>query len=529
MKLLICDDDISTIDVIQSQLDYQELGIEEILRAYNGQAALEIIDKERPELVLCDIEMPILNGIDVLKEVRRKEIQVEFAFISNYESFEFAKEAIRYGVTSYITKPIDIKELREVLLTMIREAEKKTSAFAASEDKEMSDLHINDVFRRVRDGILGTDVKKIDDLLRRTGAGFSADSMWRIVYMSGEITNALRDGWTRDALTYSLGRLTEEVLTENIGNVYTLTDHNNRYTYVGCFIPAQTLAEKDLQQRCYQLVHLCSVHYSLEPVCMIGEEVPFYKTADVVSLLRAKLKKLRFQKGNVYLLSEKIEMKETPPRINEECAIRFIRENKRDEFVELVMSQMEIVAHTRYGDDSMVVQLHQDLLSAFYVCLKDNGISVRALLDDTEMLELDQRAEDSVPDILAFAKGFFDKTVQMLEGRKNSGDAVAVAKAYIQNHYRENINRDQIASIAFITPNYLSKRFSAEVGINIREYVNEIRVDEAKRLLITTDKTISEIAGEVGFDNISYFSTVFKRICGMSPVDWRSWKGESNK
>ena len=102
MKLLICDDDISTVDVIQNQLNCQELGITKILRAYNGEAAKEIILREKPELILCDIGMPLCNGIEVLKFVREHGIESEFSFLTCYESFEFARDAVRYGATNYL-------------------------------------------------------------------------------------------------------------------------------------------------------------------------------------------------------------------------------------------------------------------------------------------------------------------------------------------------------------------------------------------------------------------------------------------
>ncbi|MBQ4019734.1 MAG: response regulator, partial [Erysipelotrichaceae bacterium] len=105
MKLLVCDDDISTIDVIQSQLDLGQLGINRFFRAYNGKMAEEIIDKEEPDLILCDIDMPIFNGIHVLEYAYQKGKDIEFSFLTCYEKFEYAQKAIQYGATSYLTKP----------------------------------------------------------------------------------------------------------------------------------------------------------------------------------------------------------------------------------------------------------------------------------------------------------------------------------------------------------------------------------------------------------------------------------------
>ena len=102
MKLLICDDDISTVDVIQSQIRGEELGISVFLRAYNGEVAKEIIAREKPELILCDIGMPKCNGIQVLKYVHENRIETEFAFLTCHEEFSYAKTALQYGACNYV-------------------------------------------------------------------------------------------------------------------------------------------------------------------------------------------------------------------------------------------------------------------------------------------------------------------------------------------------------------------------------------------------------------------------------------------
>ena len=125
MKLLICDDDISTIDVIESQLDLRQLGIRKLFRAYNGKMAEDIIDKEDPDLILCDIDMPICNGIHVLEHVHEKKKDIEFSFLTCYEEFEYARKAIQYGATSYLTKPFDLEEVRACIQKMVANVRKK--------------------------------------------------------------------------------------------------------------------------------------------------------------------------------------------------------------------------------------------------------------------------------------------------------------------------------------------------------------------------------------------------------------------
>ena len=119
MKLLICDDDISTVDVIQHQINWEELGISRIFRAYNGEAAIRIITKEKPEIILCDIGMPKVNGLEVLKYLHNNKIPAEFCFLTCYEEFEYAKAALRYGASNYITKPFDMGELQAEIQRMV--------------------------------------------------------------------------------------------------------------------------------------------------------------------------------------------------------------------------------------------------------------------------------------------------------------------------------------------------------------------------------------------------------------------------
>ena len=138
---------------------------------------------------------------------------------------------------------------------------------------------------------------------------------------------------------------------------------------------------------------------------------------------------------------------------------------------------------------------------------------------------LDAKASRSFEDLERFAQALFDATSQLLQRASDADDIIARVTAYIQQNFRENIDRDDVAAVAYITPNYLSKQFRSKMGMNLREYINQIRVDEAKRLLLSTNLPVSEVAGMAGYENISYFSTVFRKRTGMSPVDWRNSGG----
>lgn len=116
MNLLIVDDEIVTTQVLEEQLDRELLSIDQIYVAYNTSMARDILQKNKVELILCDIEMPKENGIHFLKWVREQKIQTEVIFLTSHEKFEYAYGAVQNGAANYLLKPIDMNKINQTLL-----------------------------------------------------------------------------------------------------------------------------------------------------------------------------------------------------------------------------------------------------------------------------------------------------------------------------------------------------------------------------------------------------------------------------
>ena len=124
------------------------------------------------------------------------------------------------------------------------------------------------------------------------------------------------------------------------------------------------------------------------------------------------------------------------------------------------------------------------------------------------------------------------KTYFIISDRTKDDSAEAVAQLGMMGVKKTVMltgDRNDVAAVTFVTPNYLSKLFKNSMNMNLREYINQLRIEEAKRLLLSTSLSVSEIASNVGYYNISYFSTVFHKIVGVSPYDWRNQKGEDDE
>ena len=520
MKLLICDDDISTVDVIQSQLRGEELGITTFLRAYNGEVAKELIMREKPELILCDIGMPKCDGIQVLKFIYEARIQPEFAFLTCYENFEYAKTALRYGASNYITKPFEMEELRMALQQMVASARHKRN-----NTQTKMDSVLNSVLRQISDGMYGSDRQTIDSLLQRNGIDYRADGTWQMVVSCADMTDAIREIWSQELLMYTIGRLHDETLAEYIGSAYTLLHADERFLWCTCFVPDSICSSPVLEERCRKLMSLCANHTSLNPVFLISEPFPLYKAGDVKSRMHARMRKIRLYAGKIFRIQDADEESRALPSFLDTSRIHwYLKKHDIVGFREYIRAVTDRLAASRDYTRQVMDHLRRELIHTFSTCIRDNGISESSIFSNSRVGALEKTAVQSAEDMCRYAMALFETVDERMKALADSDDIIKRVEDYIQAHFRENINREEVAAIAYITPNYLSKQFHNKKGMNLREYINQIRIEEAKRLLLTTNLSVSEVAGLSGYENISYFSTVFRKHTGMSPIDWRNFE-----
>ena len=518
MKLLICDDDISTVDVIQSQIRGEELGISVFLRAYNGEVAKEIIAREKPELILCDIGMPKCNGIQVLKYVHENRIETEFAFLTCHEDFEYAKTALQYGASNYITKPFEMEELRIALQQMAAEVQRKKRS-----QKVQRDSTLNNVLRQISDGMYGTDKLAIRSLLQRNGLQQQADTSWHMVVSCTDLTDGVREAWSQELLLYTLGRLHDETLADYIGSAYTLVHADERFLRCTCFVPEASCSKAVLEERCRKLLDLCKNHTSLNPVFLISDPFPLYEASAMKHRMYSRMRKISLYAGKIFHLQESEPMADTMPAFLDTSRIHhYIKKNEEKNYREYIRTVTYQLADSENYTRQVMDHLRRELIHAFATCIRDNGIPESEIFSDSRLHSLEQQAVRSAEDMCRYAQALFETVSARLKELIDSDDIINRVENYIRDHFRENINRDDVAAIAYITPNYLSKQFRIKKGMNLREYINQIRIEEAKRLLLTTNLSVSEVAGLSGYENISYFSTVFRKYTGMSPIDWRN-------
>lgn len=468
--------------------------------AKNGREGLELILRQRPELVISDIRMPVMDGLELLEELNRQGIHCHFIILSGYSEFEYARKAIRYGVDDYLLKPLGPEELMRMLDKIQRLLDEEERRQAETTEGLLRSL------------LLGGQGTGAAEALRKSG-GFSKDRPCFLAagYLGDSgaaYVNALPSLWEKMKEHYPSYRV-YFVMLENIRQMF-------------CLIQGEVTEEEleaKLRRRLYMnLKREDSPVWALEPLDRLEElertgkllrERQFYgmRLGCRVILTAGRVAELSFRE---YEYPRQWEPELRAAICGGSGELLFQTAEKIKEGLRTMEWQPGYFRHAYGALIHFAETIFQDMNSAGARILQklDTG---RLVADAVTLGEL-ERCFDRVIRVIAEAK-------DTREDIRNY--AILRAIRYIKDHYRENISLEQLADHLEITPEYLSTLFNKEVGINFTTFLKRFRVSQAKRLLKGTDRKIYEIAAAVGYHDPKYFNRVFKEETGMSPGDFR--------
>lgn len=199
---------------------------------------------------------------------------------------------------------------------------------------------------------------------------------------------------------------------------------------------------------------------------------------------------------------------------------QFLQNGEKIKLVNSIKHYLDKAKASGILNDNFLFAIHHDFMQMTYKVLKRWQIQASDLFANENTRQLYQNASNSAFDLLKWINQFSGQAIELIRESSHRESLSDKVKAYIAEHYSENVNRQELADLLFVSTDYLSRVFNKETGMQIPDYITRVRMEEAKRLL-HTNATVSDIAICVGIDNYSYFSTVFKRYTGMTPTEYR--------
>ena len=514
MKLLIVDDEMPIRKGLEHGIDWAAIGIDQVFSAENGLVALDLCHKHKPELVITDIRMPGINGLELSQQILRLYSPVRIIILSGYSEFSYAQEALKIGVADYLLKPIDEEQLRTKVNLCRQEILRETT------EAQLHDDYVRFHQQKKRKVLLKEGRVLLNpDLVELAGfAGLR--TIDRVMVACISIDNISEDK-RLPALDY-LSTMFLPLESKQITQLY----HDERAIFV--LVPGELQSRslsilQDWQEHINAIMSnqfFTSVSIAISEVGTLALAAVFCTQAELAIAHRLYMGKAAFIRWEeVKSIAGSAEHLRLPREKIADC-VDVLRSDLMKEILAECFSTFRKMQITATEPLTMFcLELKSLILSIF----KNKGLSEDLLLDSDFLKAETLRGYATVDGYEQWAFTLCEKTisaVRSLTGKICSKEIMRAIE-YIQKNYKKDISLASVADHVGKSKNYFSTLFKQEVGVSFVEYVNSIRIREACRLLLATEKLSYEIATDVGFCNYKYFSTVFRKQMDCSPDRYR--------
>lgn len=530
-SFLLVDDENYIRDAIAKLVDWQSLGISKIFQASNGNEAIEILKQQQIDLVLTDIQMPGMDGLELSKWISENSSNTTVAILTGHEEFEWAKQCLNYGVKKYILKPVGSLSLKNKMASIVKEMDLKRiqkeqlaslkqtvdvsmpilrekfltkiicTPYGIQEDlintMEFLNLKIdfsnnaiaifeNDNVEDVKDDkFMQNQIIRIKQMINNNHIIFSYEN--RLIIMLININNIQSTkGRSEKAIT--------SVLHYEINQIRkSLVENSNQSITVGIGAPCKK--SKDLYYSFSQAKTVLDYRYTL------GNN-RIYDINDI----KGFNKSFYYPEDLINNIIHSIKFEDTDSIINALVAINDdIIKEKAISPENMKMACLELL--TRIFKELYSLT---DIDPTFW----NEGFSIYSKLQNAKTSSI---AFELINNFSITAAKQFSKTRINFKQLCVERTKEMVKKGY----YDTSLSVSEIANQLNISTGYLSTVFKKETGESISKFISKTRIEKAMELLRVTNKMTYEIAEETGFDNSHYFSYAFKKVCGISPTEFR--------
>lgn len=461
MKLIIADDEKWVRTAIKTLIPIEKLGLTMSCEAANGIEALELCRQHEPDILLTDIKMPGLTGLELIKEVRKLLPELRIVVISGYNDFEYAKTAMKYGIADYLLKPVDENELVQVLERIVAELCEQTRLMKAKEAVE-------EQYRKAQPIMCEAFLNQV---ISRNS--MTADKMRSELHKYG--IELFHNSYTLCVTTPDESLKPEENRYRN--DYYRLIVKRTMKRYLN--------ACEALETRFWEGSSTLAVY---KAGCL-GKELRLILSEEMLNKITLNLKLSNIQTALSYIDSISNSLKNGSyinPTLVKEFFWQFVQS-----IIILLNIQLPLIRH-----EAMVTgeQPYERVKGTLF------------------MISLESYMKELLQRIFNF---YHDKNPL------DSNNLVENAKKVIESNFAGDISLEQVAKHVHLSPAYLSELFKKEIGMSFIDYKTIIKIEYAKKLLCVPSMNISEISGKVGYSDPKYFSKLFKKITGKTIYEYR--------
>ncbi len=533
LKVFLVEDEFVVRDGIKNNIDWKSHGYEFCGEASDGELALPMIQKLKPDIVITDIKMPFMDGLVLSKLIKKEFPWIEIIILSGYEDFKYAKEGIKIGVAEYLTKPISGSELLEEVDALAAKIEEKHRELVIREKykKEMEEIFLQE--RKNLFQYLVTGSKSVPELLEiASRLSIDLSSMWySIVLIITQSMNHAQD-------EYSNSLIEIEQKLKGIDEETHILIFDRNLEGKALLFKADSIEDLELIQNDYLnkmkeiLMHYSHVRY------FGGVGVPVNRLRE----LPISFEKASHAFANRYLVRQSLilysaeldqgsssEEKEfdisnvDPKQMDRSKIWEFLKLGEVDETIYFVEEFFKGLGASAIESNMFRQYIAMDI----YFCVAEFVEGLLFQKDEIEPFDIASGILQSSEGTMKYIIRIVEKALELREKAASNryGDVVDEVMRYIEKNYAdEDLSLNLLASHVNFSPNHLSMIFSQHTDQTFIKYLTDYRMNKAKELLRCTGKRSSMICMEVGYKDPHYFSYLFKKTQGMTPTQYRGGK-----
>jgi two-component system, response regulator YesN len=521
IRLLLADDEPVIIRGLKKLLPWQSLGLEIIGEVTNGLDLIAAVEDKSAEIVISDICMPGLSGVDVIRKIRELNFNTKVIFISGFQEFSYAKEAMKHGAIDYLVKPVDKNELEKVILQTISLILKERKEISSQDKLNHLEKKNNlETSRNYFDSLIEGELIKQSDLDIEQNF-FLSGPVFSVTVLEIDRINNGNNSWDereRKLVEYSISNILDEVILEEKRGVFYIKE--NRFVMILNHSADVCQFLSSLQEKMNEFLHVdVSIGVGV-PVSSLEEVSSSYETAKFALTTKYFLgfnQVIPYKEYKIKNLSEQ-DLFDYQNKIIE-C---FIKAN----FKQLEESLHEILKRIKefsFGNQSLAVSTCFSFVIGLTQSLQKFSINLTGWESDMQQIKSRLNKQDSYEGLSSVVQEIIYTFFQLVSDNNVNKETLIMmrVKKYIEEHYSDDITLETVASIAFMNPYYFSSFFKKQTKQNFKQYLTEIRMNHASRLLLHSDMLVYEIAEKVGYNNSRQFSDMFRRTFGKLPMDYK--------
>ncbi|MFN2305084.1 MAG: response regulator [Anaerolineales bacterium] len=519
-KVFLIEDETFTREGIRDNVDWGAAGFEFCGEAPDGEIALPLIEELKPDVLITDIKMPFMDGLQLSKIVRKHMPWIKIVILSGHDEFHYAQSAVKLGVTEYLLKPVSAKDLINVL--------KELSTTLDQENQERERL--KGLQNKAEDNLVFAREKFLLKLVM--GGVSSAEAIEQSQHLGLDIVARyylvvlirieLCDN--SQPFDYYEYQQVEQIVSEFAGNNLDVLltkkdmeelvlllkgDSPEQLVQEGKFLAGLIKDEVENQTACNTVIavgssqdRLGDIHHSFAEALVKSKSVPSIPLRDQVKPERVDLLKMDHVAIENYLKFGSIQdfdefFSTTIQPLAQNALQSYLM--KHYMFVDIILTTTQFVSDLDGKDD----QLASDV------------VEIENILNDI----------GSVEQIKDEMRRIFTNALSFRNSRVNHERILILqqARAYLDSHFADpELKMSKVAEKFNVSPSYFSTIFRQELGVTFRDYLGKLRINRAKELMRTTNLKCSEVAFQSGFSDSHYFSFVFKKKTGLTPLQFRA-------